>query len=171
MSETNPSLVASELAKISTFETETEKRKSTLTLNELNYISDKQLHRKTDGEGGSGDSLVKAADVRFTTDDTTYSGDLGAVFSTEDVFIYSPANGKGPAFVTLTGLNITIANWNAEMDGGVRLVAPQGLVLSGAYYDVSVVSGSAEILEVAVGSVLYITGDCTIQISVTGSEE
>lgn len=46
------SIVADELAKIKSFETDTEKRRSTLTLNELNYISDKQLHKK-DG-GGSG---------------------------------------------------------------------------------------------------------------------
>lgn len=45
------SIVADELAKIKSFETDTEKRRSELTLNELNYISDKQLHKK---EGGSG---------------------------------------------------------------------------------------------------------------------
>ncbi len=47
------SIVADELAKIQSFETGTEKRRSELTLNELNYISDKQLHKK-DGGGGSG---------------------------------------------------------------------------------------------------------------------
>lgn len=45
------SIVADELAKIKSFETDTEKRRSELTLNELNYISDKQLHKK---DGGSG---------------------------------------------------------------------------------------------------------------------
>ena len=46
------SIVADELAKIKSFETETEKRRSELTLNELNYISDKQLHKKDNGGGG-----------------------------------------------------------------------------------------------------------------------
>lgn len=48
----NPSLVSSELTTIETFKDTTEKRGSKLTLNELNYISDKQLHQKVDGEGG-----------------------------------------------------------------------------------------------------------------------
>lgn len=45
------SIVADELAKIKSFETDTEKRRSELTLNELNYISDKQLHKKASGGG------------------------------------------------------------------------------------------------------------------------
>lgn len=53
MSDINPSLVASELTTIETFKDTTEKRGSKLTLNELNYISDKQLHAK----GGSGEDL------------------------------------------------------------------------------------------------------------------
>lgn len=51
MSDINPSLVSSELTTIETFKDTTEKRGSKLTLNELNYISDKQLHVK----GGSGE--------------------------------------------------------------------------------------------------------------------
>lgn len=53
MSDINPSLVSSELTTIETFKDTTEKRGSKLTLNELNYISDKQLHAK----GGSGEDL------------------------------------------------------------------------------------------------------------------
>lgn len=43
-------IVKNELDAIKAFETDTEKRRSELTLNELNYISDKQLHKK-DGSG------------------------------------------------------------------------------------------------------------------------
>lgn len=39
--------VKDELEKIGSFSETTEKRRSGLTLNELNYISDKQLHQKT----------------------------------------------------------------------------------------------------------------------------
>ena len=45
-------IVKNEMDAIAAFAEDTEKRRSTLTLNELNYISDKQLHKK-DG-GGSG---------------------------------------------------------------------------------------------------------------------
>lgn len=45
-------IVKNELDAIKAFENNTEKRRSELTLNELNYISDKQLHKKTDEEGG-----------------------------------------------------------------------------------------------------------------------
>ena len=53
MSDINPSLVSSELTTIEAFKDTTEKRGSKLTLNELNYISDKQLHAKS----GSGEDL------------------------------------------------------------------------------------------------------------------
>lgn len=70
MSDINPSLVSSELTTIETFKDTTEKRGSKLTLNELNYISDKQLHAK----GGSGEDLfpefpvVIEFDVRNASD-------------------------------------------------------------------------------------------------------
>lgn len=44
-------IVKNELDAIKAFETDTEKRRSELTLNELNYISDKQLHKKGGGSG------------------------------------------------------------------------------------------------------------------------
>ena len=54
-------IVKNELDAIKAFETGTEKRRSELTLNELNYISDKQLHKK-DGGGGT---QFEVATVRF----------------------------------------------------------------------------------------------------------
>ena len=72
MSDINPSLVSSELTTIETFKDTTEKRGSKLTLNELNYISDKQLHAK----GGSGEDLfpefpvIIEVDVRNAASDT-----------------------------------------------------------------------------------------------------
>lgn len=53
MSTTNPSLVSEEMAAIAAFKDTTEKRNSKLTLNELNYITDNNLHKKGD-ESGSG---------------------------------------------------------------------------------------------------------------------
>ena len=44
-------IVKNELDAIKAFETDAEKRRSELTLNELNYISDKQLHKKGGGSG------------------------------------------------------------------------------------------------------------------------
>ena len=67
MSDINPSLVSSELTTIETFKDTTEKRGSKLTLNELNYISDKQLHQKTDG-GGSGEDLFPEFPVAIEID-------------------------------------------------------------------------------------------------------
>lgn len=64
MSDINPSLVSSELTTIETFKDTTEKRGSKLTLNELNYISDKQLHAK----GGSGEDLFPEFPVIIEVD-------------------------------------------------------------------------------------------------------
>ena len=65
------SIVADELAKIKSFETETEKRRSTLTLNELNYISDKQLHKKSGGP----------EPAPFTTSEVAIQNDLSSSFT------------------------------------------------------------------------------------------
>ena len=65
-------IVKNELDAIKAFETETEKRRSELTLNELNYISDKQLHKKDGGSGG-GTLLINCIDEGegiFTLDKT-----------------------------------------------------------------------------------------------------
>lgn len=64
MSDINPSLVSSELTTIETFKDTTEKRGSKLTLNELNYISDKQLHAKS----GSGEDLFPEFPVAIEID-------------------------------------------------------------------------------------------------------
>lgn len=80
MSDINPSLVSSELTTIETFKDTTEKRGSKLTLNELNYISDKQLHQKTDG-GGSGEDLFPEYPVIIELDvrDASGPGDISNI--------------------------------------------------------------------------------------------
>ena len=50
-------IVKNEMDAIAAFAEDTEKRRSTLTLNELNYISDKQLHKK-DGGGSGGETFL-----------------------------------------------------------------------------------------------------------------
>lgn len=77
MSDINPSLVSSELTTIETFKDTTEKRGSKLTLNELNYISDKQLHAK----GGSGEDIFPEFPVIIEFDGRDASGpsDIGNV--------------------------------------------------------------------------------------------
>lgn len=180
MSETNPSLVASELAKISTFETETEKRKSTLTLNELNYISDKQLHKKG---GGSGDSPIKLADVRFTSEETRYDGFLQTLFNSigSGYAIYTPETGNEPEFCVsslFVDEAITIDAWNSGMLEGLRFIAPMVLIVRNEAmedgFEISITSGDAELRTVeAEGQefqYLYITGDCVINVEYTGSE-
>lgn len=77
MSDINPSLVSSELTTIETFKDTTEKRGSKLTLNELNYISDKQLHSK----GGSGEDLFPEYPVivEFDARNVSDPSDMGNV--------------------------------------------------------------------------------------------
>ena len=70
MSDINPSLVSSELTTIETFKDTTEKRGSKLTLNELNYISDKQLHAK----GGSGEDPFSEFPVIIENDGRNAAG-------------------------------------------------------------------------------------------------
>ena len=70
MSDINPSLVSSELTTIETFKDTTEKRGSKLTLNELNYISDKQLHAK----GGSGEDIFPEFPVIIEVDSRNIVG-------------------------------------------------------------------------------------------------
>lgn len=76
----NPSLVSSELTTIETFKDTTEKRASKLTLNELNYISDKQLHQKTEGSG-SGEDLFPEFPViiEFDPRNSTSDADIDNV--------------------------------------------------------------------------------------------
>lgn len=89
------SIVADELAKIKSFETDTEKRRSELTLNELNYISDKQLHKKDSGGGGGEDSTF---DVLFEIDPETPSARLVKGHYSDLVFDHTTPNMKVGAY-------------------------------------------------------------------------
>lgn len=53
-----PELVQAEKEKIGSFPQTTEKRISKLTSNELNHISDNNLHKKDSGSSGSGNTIV-----------------------------------------------------------------------------------------------------------------
>ena len=64
-------IVKNELDAIKAFEDNTEKRRSELTLNELNYISDKQLHKKDSGGTGGG-VLVVNVDIQTGALDKTW---------------------------------------------------------------------------------------------------
>lgn len=87
------SIVADELAKIKSFETDTEKRRSELTLNELNYISDKQLHKKDNGGGGD-----DTFDVLFEIDPETQSARLAKGHFSDLVFGETTSNIKVGAY-------------------------------------------------------------------------
>lgn len=171
MSDINPSLVSSELTTIETFKDTTEKRGSKLTLNELNYISDKQLHQKTDG-GGSGDSSVGLADVRFVADNLDLS--LGDVFSNGPAvwgrLVDSPLPGHPFLFTDDHDYNVNIGRWNAGSETAPKFVAPFifGIIKPSYLNLVTVSSGNAEIIEVEGSKVLYVTGDCTITIGAGG---
>lgn len=162
MSDINPSLVSSELTTIETFKDTTEKRGSKLTLNELNYISDKQLHQKTDGEGGGLDSPLKLAKVTFVADDPS--------MNLEDCFldflalpVYRPGNEYHAETAGVLPSNTRLAVWNAGMDDESGfLITPYILYKkSGVSYTLE---GSAESGSEEDGDYIYITGDCTITI-------
>lgn len=161
MSDINPSLVSSELTTIETFKDTTEKRGSKLTLNELNYISDKQLHQKTDGgEGGS--SPVGLAKVKFVADDLSMKlKDYFAIYLALPV--YYPSHGH---FAETSGgysPDFSIGEWNADIyDGNGFLITPYTLYKkgSGAY----TLEGSAKSGSDGNGDYIYITGDCMITL-------
>lgn len=157
MSDINSSLVSSELTTIETFKDTTEKRGSKLTLNELNYISDKQLHAK----GGSGeDSPVKLVDV--TLHNISY-------FS-EEVAWCGTTKEDG-----LPRIYIDSKPHPASFDDS-KLLAPVtiGYVYStsnGTLPSLFSVEGGADILDYPEREmfVIYITGDCTISYLGSGS--
>ena len=171
------SIVKDELDKIKSFAESTEKRRSKLTLNELNYISDKQLHQKSGG--GSGDSPIRLADVRFTSEETHYSGYLDDVLGFgffETIAVYIPENAEEVELAACGGAYFDdfryIQSWNAAMDAGVRCITPMILMPNNTdNFEVSIVSGDAEIRttedEVQEVPYIYITGDCVISIEST----
>ena len=168
MSDINPSLVSSELTTIETFKDTTEKRGSKLTLNELNYISDKQLHQKTDG---GGDGPVGLAKVTFVSDDLDLS--LSEVFSAGSTMWGSITDmllpGRPFLFVSDPNYNVSIEDWNTESEANPPFVAPFVFgVMNPSYSNlVTVSSGNAEIVYVESQEVkvLYVTGDCTISVT------
>lgn len=161
MSDINPSLVSSELTTIETFKDTTEKRGSKLTLNELNYISDKQLHQKTDGEGGGGSSSpVGLAKVTLLPAGSAYR--LSNVFDDAMFARYSPEGDYLPTVDVWSGESVPFNDWNARMEDGTRIVTPQVFYMKNTYeYEID---GAAEIKHDD-GNYIYITGDCTITVS------
>lgn len=159
--------VADELAKIKTFETETEKRRSTLTLNELNYISDKQLHKNSGGESSSPVGLAK---VKFVADDLHMT--LGSCFS--DLIglpAYILADEDYAETVGVYPVGAHLDDWNYDVDAGtVFLIAPCRL-----YKDVGnftyPLEGDAEFGVDNNGEYIYIKGDCTITIEPNSSPQ
>lgn len=156
------SIVKDELDKIKSFAESTEKRGSKLTLNELNYISDKQLHQKSSG----GDSPVGIANIVFHTpnEDTTPIDEY--VKFVEGGCGYLPAGGGNPAVtfaVTDDALNQTANYWNS---GNMSMIVPAAFLIGPEYpnlFEIAI-TGDAEIIPSpeASTSMVYVTGDCTI---------
>ena len=157
------SIVKDELDKIKSFAESTEKRGSKLTLNELNYISDKQLHQKSSG----GDSPVGIANIVFhTPNEDTVSIDNHIQFVEDGGCRYVPA-GEGQPAVTLAlsndALNRTAIGWNSV---NMSIIVPAAFLISPEYPDLFEIeiTGDAEIMPSPEEStsMVYVTGDCTI---------
>lgn len=165
MSDINPSLVSSELTTIETFKDTTEKRGSKLTLNELNYISDKQLHQKTDGEGGGGSSSpVGLAKVKFVTDDSGKA--LDSYFNiSAGLPVYFPGRENYTETSGVCNKDISIGHLNDGVDGGhIFLIIPWVLYKLDATFTYTL-EGAAEFGHDDDGNYIKITGDCTITIT------
>lgn len=160
MSDINPSLVSSELTTIETFKDTTEKRGSKLTLNELNYISDKQLHSKG-GSGGSS-SPVGLAKVKFVADDPKMTFD--SCFSgLLDLPTYMPVNEDYAETACSYPSDGTLTDWNTKIDNeSAFLITPCILYKMGDAYTYTL-EGNAEFGSDHGGDYIKITGDCTIK--------
>lgn len=152
------SIVKDELDKIKSFAESTEKRGSKLTLNELNYISDKQLHQKSSG----GDSPVGLAKVKLLPEDSTLN--VGNAFYNTSFAFYNPnpKDSYPPIVVVKPPDNFPFNEWDADMESGFAMVAPQDLIMKTDRYEYEI-EGSAEMIEDE-GSI-HVTGDCTITVS------
>lgn len=171
----NPSLVSSELTTIETFKDTTEKRGSKLTLNELNYISDKQLHQKTDGGEGGSSSPIKLANIVFhtPTQDEKHIDTYLKFIGSASVCAYTPAHEEFPALASALPdgtLDIPANAWNS---GNMPIIVPAVFALTNGYPESFKleITGDAEIMPIDAMNVLYVTGDCTITIKAKGSGE
>lgn len=155
------SIVKDELDKIKSFAESTEKRGSKLTLNELNYISDKQLHQKSSG----GDSPLGIANIVFHTPNEDTNPIDNYVQFAEGGCLYVPAEEGYPA-VALPfeddTLDWTASQWNSE---NMSMIVPAAFLIDPGYpnsFEIEI-TGDAEIMPLTnSGKIVYVTGDCTI---------
>lgn len=158
------SIVKDKLDKIKSFAESTEKRGSKLTLNELNYISDKQLHQKSSG----GDSPLKTAKVNLLPDDSILI--INDAFNNPYLAFYYPENGDLPPVVGVSSTpSIPFNSWNSRMENRNRIVALQAFLMKTDSYEYSI-EGDAEIMENDGDKFIYVTGDCTITVTSKPSE-
>lgn len=157
------SIVKDELDKIKSFAESTEKRGSKLTLNELNYISDKQLHQKSSG----GDSPVGIANIVFHTPNEDTNPIDNYVKFIEGGCQYVPAGGGSPAITFAfsdDALNQTASQWNRLKPS---MIVPAAFLIDSEYpnlFEIEI-TGDAEIMPFSpepTTSMVYVTGDCTI---------
>lgn len=170
MSDINPSLVSSELTTIETFKDTTEKRGSKLTLNELNYISDKQLHSKG-GSGGSS-SPVGLAKVKFVVDDPGKT--LGSRFDIAIMTlpVYLPGGENYTETSSSFDADTSIQHWNDGVDRGrIFLITPYALYVKDSSEFTYTLEGAAEFGNDDDSDYIKITGDCTITIESKSSPQ
>lgn len=157
------SIVKDELDKIKSFAESTEKRGSKLTLNELNYISDKQLHQKSSG----GDSPLGIANIVFhTPNEDTNNIDNYVQFFADGGCAYVPeGEGYPAAALALSNdmLNRAASQWNNK---NISVIVPAAFIVDSEYPDLFEIeiTGDAEIMPSPEEStsMVYVTGDCTI---------
>lgn len=135
-----------------------------LTINERDYADDKQLI-----VGGGSSSPLGLAKVRFVTDNFDLS--LSEVFSAGPAmwgYLDELSSGRPVLAVDNPNYNISIEGWNAQSETYPKFVAPFLFGMINSVYSnlVTVSSGNAEIVYVEAmnSKVLYVTGDCTINI-------
>lgn len=130
-----------------------------LTLNELNAISDKGLVVS----GGGSSSPVGLAKVKFVADDPSMKlKDCFAIYLALPV--YYPSHGHFSETGGSYSPDFSIGDWNADMyDGNGFLITPYTLYKKGN--DEYTLEGNAEFGTDSQGEYIYITGDCTITFS------
>lgn len=120
------------------------------------------------GGGGGGDSPVGLAMVTLLQNNLTLR--VSDAFDNQSFVVYYPEDDPYPPAVAARASNsFTFDNWNTQMEGGLKIVTPQCFNMKDTYeYSIE---GDAEIKEYEDGKYIYVTGDCTIMVSLQESQE
>lgn len=129
-----------------------------LTINERDYADDKQLI-----VGGGSSSPVGLAKVTLLPNDPTLR--LNDAFNNAMFVLYYPEEDSYPPMVRISP-NVPFTEWNAGMEAGLKFVTPSSFSIKTNSYEYAI-EGAAEIInDDENGDYIYVTGDCTITLSI-----